>query len=127
MKKTIIYLSLALVAFCNVNLATASTGNLEFGLVKEYKTATPLAVAIAKGDIEAVKKFIEYGVDVNESSNGMTPLMVAARYNQAEIINLLVENGANLKTTDSNGFSALKYAQLSNAEKAVKTIEALEA
>ncbi|WP_116788325.1 ankyrin repeat domain-containing protein [Flavobacterium psychrotrophum] len=128
MKKTIIYVSFALVAlFSNSAVANASTV-LNFGLVTEYKNATPLAVAIVKGDIETVKKFIEYGADINEKSNGLTPLMLAARYNQVAIIGLLLEKGAQIKATDDKGNTALKYAQLSNATDAVTVLKkALEA
>lgn len=127
MKKTIIYLSLALVAFSNA--ATASTVEItpKFELVKEYSKATPLCAAICKGDIEAVQKFIKYGADVNEKSNGMTPLMMAARYNQAEIIKLLLEHGASMKTTDDKGFNAMKYAELSNAAKAIEALKEAKA
>lgn len=121
MKKTIIYLSLALVVFSNVAVANASTVS-NFGLVKEFVSPTPLAAAIAKGDVETVKKFIEYGADVNEKSNGMTPLMIAARYNQVEIVKLLLSKGANLKLTDDKGLSALRYAELSNATEAAETL-----
>jgi len=124
MKKSIIYLSFALIAlFSNVATATASEFSVSrFGLVTKYKNATPLAAAVAKGDVEAVKKFIEYGADVNEKSNGMTPLMLAARYNQVEIINLLLEKGANAKTINESGLTALKYAKLSNAQEAIDVI-----
>lgn len=123
MKKSIIYLSLALIAFSNVAMASATGSVSKFGLVAKYEKATPLALAIAKGDIETVKKFIEYGVDVNEKSNDMTPLMIAARYNQVDIINLLVKNGADLKATNEKGMSALKYAELSKASDAVTAIK----
>ena len=119
MKKAIIYLSLALVVFSNVAMAAEVPVFSKFGLVKkEYRNATPLAVAIVKGDLESVKKFIEYGADINEKSNGMTPLMIAARYNQVEIIKVLLEKGANAKLIDEKGFSALRYAELSNAKQA---------
>jgi len=128
MKKTIIYLSLALVAFSNVAIANVSETSNTFRTVKtEMKSATPLATAIAKGDVETVKKFIEYGIDVNEKSNGMTPLMIAARYNQVEIIKLLLEKGANLKLTDEKGMSALKYAELSNAPQAAEALRQAKA
>ncbi|KGO91987.1 ankyrin repeat domain-containing protein [Flavobacterium subsaxonicum] len=128
MKKTIIYLSLALVAFSNVAIANVSETSNTFRSVKtEMKSATPLATAIAKGDVETVKKFIEYGIDVNEKSNGMTPLMIAARYNQVEIIKLLLEKGANLKLTDEKGLSALRYAELSNAPQAVEALKQAKA
>jgi len=129
MKKTIIYLGLALLAFSNVTMASqATTAVSKFELVREYRNNTPLAVAIQKGDVETVKKFIEYGADVNERSNGMTPLMVAARYNRVDIIKLLLEKGANIKTADERGLTALKYAQMSKAAEAEVAIKkALEA
>ncbi len=131
MKKSIIYLSFVLVAFFS-NEVTAATGtptNPEatpsvrvLGVSGVSGKASPLAVAIAKGDVETVKKFVSYGMDVNEKSNNMTPLMLAARYNKVAIINLLLENGANVKTTNSKGFTALKYAELSNAKEAVTVL-----
>ncbi|OYQ37546.1 hypothetical protein CHU92_08125 [Flavobacterium cyanobacteriorum] len=125
MKKTIIYLGLALVAFGNVAVAAnVETVASRFELVREYNNTTPLAKAICKGDVEAVKKFIEYGADINERSNGMTPLMLAARYNNVEIINLLLAKGANVKEKDERGYSALKYAELSNAKQAIDTLKA---
>lgn len=124
MKKLIIYLSFVLLALLgNVATATASEFTVsKFGLVTKYKNTTPLAAAVAKGDLDAVKKFIEYGADINEKSNGMTPLMVAARYNQVEIINFLLEKGANAKTINESGLTALKYAKLSNAQEAADAL-----
>ncbi len=124
MKKSIIYLSFIIVAlFSNTAVASITlsaknnTNTITIG--EGGETATPLAIAISKGDVATVKKLINYGIDINQKSNGMTPLMIAARYNQVEIINLLLEKGAKLNTTDKKGFSALKYAQLSNAKDAI--------
>lgn len=125
MKKSIFTLAIALVSFGNVAMAstTAVTG-AKTSLVENYRGTTPLANAIIKGDVEAVKKFIDYGCDVNERSNGMTPLMLAARYNQADIIKLLIENGANVKHTDDKGQTAMKYAERSNATLAIEALRA---
>ena len=120
MKKSIIYLGLALTVFSNVAMANVATSSP----ATEYTKSTPLAAAIAKGDVATVKTFISYGADINEKSNDMTPLMLAARYNQVEIINLLLQNGASTKATNSKGFNALKYAQLSNAQDAVAALKA---
>jgi ankyrin repeat protein len=117
MKKSIIYLGLALIAFTNVSLASNSI-SLKTAITI-FEGVSPLNVAISKGDIESVKKFIEYGVDVNEESNGMTPLMVAARYNKVDIIKILIANGARVNVKNENGFTALKYAELSNANESV--------
>ena len=123
MKKSVIILGLALVAFANVSMASNHTSTavnqVEFSVYRK----TPLTVAVGKGDIEIVKKFIEYGADVNQKSeDDMTPLMIAARYNQVAIINVLIENGATVKTKNDKGFSALKYAQLSNATQAADVL-----
>jgi uncharacterized protein len=124
MKKSIVYLGVALVAFANVSFASDlnsfnGTKNLEV-----YEPlVTPLGVAISKGDVESVRKFVEYGADVNELSNGLSPLMIAARYNRTEIITFLLSKGAKLKQKDDNGFTALKHAELSNAKEAIELLK----
>lgn len=119
MKKTIIILGVALVAF--TNLAGASTvstfAKSEIAIVEGN---SPLCNAILKGDIATIKKMIEYGADVNEMSNGLTPLMFAARYNKIEILKFLVEKGADKQIKDERGNTAIKYAENS------KSVEAIE-
>ncbi|WP_268846822.1 ankyrin repeat domain-containing protein [Flavobacterium aestivum] len=123
MKKSIIYLGVALIAFANVSFASNSESlSNNKSIVKLYTGLTPLGIAISKGDIEVVKKFIEYGADVNEKSNGMSPLMIAARYNKVDIIRILISKGANVNDKDENGFTALKYAELSNAREAAQIL-----
>ena len=123
MKKSIIFLGLALVAFANVaeaktvSAVTTSTEIVNYG-------NSPLCNAILKGDIATVKKFIEYGADVNEMSNGLTPLMFAARYNKVEILKYLIEKGADKQVKDERGNTALKYAENS---KSVESLEFLKA
>ncbi len=116
MKKTIIILGLALVSFTNI----AEAKTTSFAISKEFGdyNNTPLCSAIMKGDLVAVKKFIEYGTDVNEKSNGVTPLMFAARYNKVEIIKFLLEKGADKTEKDERGYTALKYAENSKAQEA---------
>mgnify|MGYP001233321995 CR=1 len=124
MKKTIVYLGVALVAFANVSLASnvSSLSNDKI-TTSVYEGVSPLCIAISKGDVEAIKKLIEYGADVNEMSNGMTPLMFAARYNKVEILKFLVSKGAKINEKDSKGFTALKYAEQSNAFDAVQYLK----
>ena len=126
MKKTIISLGLALVAMVNVAAATnvnlPATQNLASVNVR---TATPLCVAISKGELEIVKKFVEYGADVNEKSNGLTPLMIAATYNKVEIIKYLLSKGANPKIATESGYTALKFAELSKSTEAAEVLAAV--
>lgn len=123
MKKSIIYLGLALVAFSNVTVANNVETAPSFELVSGHKANTPLGIAISKGDFATVKKLIEYGASVHEKSNGLTPLMLAARYNNVEIIKLLLEKGADVKTKDEKGITALKYAEASNSKEAIALLK----
>ena len=118
MKKTIIILGLALVAFANVAKANNALATSSSKEIVNYEN-TPLCSAIMKGDLATVKKFIEYGSDVNEFSNGLTPLMFAARYNKVEIIKFLLEKGADQKIKDERGNTALKYAEFSKSLEAI--------
>lgn len=72
-------------------------------------------MSIVKGDLETVKKLIDLGADVNASSNGMTPVMYAAKYNRVEILDLLIKEGAELKTRSEKGLNAMDYAKRSKA------------
>lgn len=124
MKKSVVYLGIAFVAFVNVSLASVGEGNYPAQLkVESVIAGNPLLTAVRLGDLKTVKKFVEYGMDVNTSSDGMSALMVAARYNKTEIIQFLLDNGARLNDKDEFGFNALKYAELSNATEAVQILK----
>ncbi|MEO8235980.1 MAG: ankyrin repeat domain-containing protein [Flavobacterium sp.] len=114
MKKTIIILGVALVAFANDSFASNSNVSSKIN-VETIFSPTPLCTAIIKGDLETIKKFIEYGEDVNQTSDGMTPLMLAARYNKVEIVKFLLDKGAIIDIKSEKGYTALNYAQMSKA------------
>jgi len=116
MKKSIVYLGMALITFTNA--AIASTEHTATTINAVNPNVTPLCAAISKGDVATVKKFVEYGADVNERSNDMTPLMIAARYNNLEIVEYLLSKGANINYKNESGMTALKCAVSSNAKDA---------
>lgn len=124
-KKSILYTGVALVAFSTVVLASVSGSKIqEQQMVScSLSRATPLQIAIQKGEIDLVRKMIEYGADVNEQTSGMTPLMVAARYNKVEIIKYLLAHGAKTDIKDDKGFTALKHAELSLAADAALVLK----
>lgn len=80
--------------------------------------------AIVQGDVETVKRLIALGEDVNQKSLGKTPAIFAARYNKAEILSILLENGADLSIRCDNGYTPKKHAELSNAKEALAVINA---
>ena len=124
MKKTIIYLGIALMAFSSLSFAS-NTNFIGNQKALDIFSASPstLAIAISKGEIETVKQFIESGTKVNKKLNGLTPLMYAARYNKVEIIKYLLLKGADCNIKDGHGFTALKHAELSNANEAIAILK----
>lgn len=62
---------------------------------------TPLMVAAASGEVDAVKVLVEHGAEVNakDGVREQTPLMYAAASNRAAVIDYLVSKGADLKAT----------------------------
>ncbi|XP_064594443.1 cyclin-dependent kinase inhibitor 2A-like [Liolophura sinensis] len=56
-----------------------------------------VATAAASGDIFVMKALLERNADVNRiSSDGMSPLAVASFWGYADIVQVLLENGANV-------------------------------
>ncbi len=120
MKKTAVIIALALGFSVSSLNATNNfeTINNEDVVVTTVKV-NAFCLSIAKGDIETVKKLIDLGTDVNQKSNGMTPLQYAAKFNRVEIIKILVSKGASLTKKSDKGLTAIKYAKQSNAKDAV--------
>jgi ankyrin repeat protein len=126
MKKTIFTVA----AFSMLALSSVSATELktnDFGISIEMVSPDELSSfckAVMQGDVETVKKFIELGEDVNQKSLGKSPIHYAARYNKAEVLKVLIENGADLKKRCDGGMTAMKYAKLSNATEAQAVLEA---
>ena len=123
MKNSIVYLGVALVAFANVSMASNQTSFVKPQIEISNSFSTPMNVAVGKGDLAFVKKLIEYGADVNEMSEDLSPLMTAARYNKVEIMKVLIANGARVNEKNEKGYTALKYAELSNATDAIAILK----
>ncbi|WP_298554892.1 ankyrin repeat domain-containing protein [uncultured Algibacter sp.] len=117
MKKTIIISAIALCfSIVSVN-ATPENSTINYEVGAFFKVNS-FCVSIAKGDLETVQKLISRGADVNEVSNGMTPVMYAAKFNRTDILELLITHGANLKVKSNNKMTALKYAKIHGAKDA---------
>jgi ankyrin repeat protein len=127
MRKTVLIIAVAFGLTAPTLHATnrTLTSNHSFEVVTASEL-TPFCLAIVKGDLEGVKKLIELGTNVNEVSIGLTPAMYAAKYNKVEILKLLVKHGADLRKRSDKGFTAKRYAQLSNAKEALDFLEGAE-
>ena len=107
-------------------LNTAQANSVDYTWANQTKVTfkvSPFCISIAKGDLETVKKLIDRGIDINQKSNGMTPLMYAARFNRADIAKLLIAKGAKLKTKSDKGKTAYQYAKLFKAKDVMAILE----
>lgn len=125
MKKTILTVAAALM-FAVTGVCANESPTILNNTLKVSSASYELSSfckAIVKGDFDTVKKLIELGEDVNQKSLGMAPIHFAARYNKADILKLLIDNGADLKKRCDKGYTAKKYAELSNATDAMKILK----
>jgi len=76
----------------------------------DYYTA--LQINTYAGNLEKVRSLIEDGSDVNAMTRNAkrTPLMMAAVMGYVEILELLLNSGANIDQTDGSGNTALLHA-----------------
>ncbi len=117
--------AVCLLAISGISANELNTTNLESNVTAEAPDdLSAFCKAVMQGDVETVKKFIELGEDVNQKSLGKAPIHYAARYNKAEVLKVLIENGANLKKRCDGGMTAMKYAKLSHATEAQAVLEA---
>ncbi|MGB3145664.1 MAG: ankyrin repeat domain-containing protein [Maribacter sp.] len=103
------------------NMAAVSTDTNLTLTVNDDITA--LCEAAMKGDVEKVRSLIALGEELNEKSKGLTPAMYAARYNKAEVLKVLMLNGANMNIKSDKGYTAKDYASMSNAKDVMQVIE----
>ena len=127
MRKSLLIIAIALgFTMSSVNATNSVESTSNFTITKAVFTVSPFCTSIAKGDFETVEKLIALGEDVNRKSNGMTPVMYAAKYNRVAILKLLLNNGAELNKKSDKGMTAENYAELSNAQEALQVISKFE-
>ena len=74
-----------------------------------YKDCCPLILAIQNGSVEAVKLLLKFNANVNITTDfsGMTPIHWASVEENIEIIELLINAGANVNQKDLDGETPL--------------------
>lgn len=80
--------------------------------------ATPLGLALMSGQQDAARTLVEFGTPVNRPDpHGMTPLMQACKWaDAADMIEWLVERGADETATCAMGLTAAQYARTETAD-----------
>ncbi|WP_041632956.1 ankyrin repeat domain-containing protein [Maribacter sp. HTCC2170] len=127
MRKTMLIVAAAMmltVTYASAEVLPVKNNTVEFSVLLKKGTVSTFCKAVMQGDIGTVKRLIELGEDVNKKSLGMTPAIFAARYNKAEILKLLIQNGADIKIRSDKGYSITKYAESANAKDALMVINA---
>ncbi|WP_047247681.1 ankyrin repeat domain-containing protein [Maribacter thermophilus] len=125
MKKSISMLLLICVLACVGTYAkTTSSKIVDVTSVSLKDKINDLCKASMQGDVDQVRSLIALGEKVNEKSLGLTPAMYAARYNKAEVLKVLILNGANLDIKSDKGYTAKEYAEMSNAKDVLEVINA---
>jgi len=79
---------------------------------REEINAAALFSAVEKGRVPLIKSMIKTGVAkmAAQTSNGLSPLMAAAKVGNVEIINLMLEHGCNPWRKNPDGNTALDIA-----------------
>jgi hypothetical protein len=79
---------------------------------EQRKMPADLMEACIEGNIEAARKFLKRGDDINiKDSHGNTPLMHACRNCNVDLVKLLVKNGCDVTITDKYSKRAIDIAQ----------------
>jgi len=81
--------------------------------------ATPLAMTAVKGNAALAHLLIQNGADVEYKLSGIPILLFAAQSGHEEVVKVLLEAGANLKSTDLIGKDALQEAVASGNPRVV--------
>jgi len=125
MKKLFLTLALFATAFLTVEAAPTYDKPTDKIIVHKITyNVSAFCKLIQLGKYDSVKALIEAGENVNQRSNGLTPLMFAARQNRVEIVKLLIANGADVTAKCSkNKMTALDMAKRSKAVEAVNILK----
>jgi ankyrin repeat protein len=70
-----------------------------------------LIKATYAGNVEAIKRLLEKGADINQrDASGDTSLILAARFGKLGVVKILLEKGADINATNRRGDTALNWA-----------------
>lgn len=105
-------------------LLTTNNNLKQFLKYNDIANNALLRVAITNGMSTLAKKIIDFGVDltIEDAANRRTPLVFAAEYNCYEIIDYLIEKGAEPNDSDLSGHTALYWSVVYQNTENIKTL-----
>ena len=82
---------------------------------KNFQSQSLLHLAAKKGQVEHLRRLLDCGEHVDTPSPDLcelkkTPLMLAARYNEEDVVDFLAERGASLDMQDAERYTVLHHA-----------------
>ena len=108
-------LALAVVALALSSAATAAAQN-EVSLTISGGKNVPLVEAARRGDLAAVRRLLDQKADVNaQGGDGATALHWASHLDKPELVDLLIQRGANPKSTNRYGVTPLSLAAVNGS------------
>jgi ankyrin repeat protein len=93
---------------------------------REGISAIDIAIKYKRFDVLELCKKHNMDFSTTKRKSGLTPLMLAASFNDIEMMKFLIKNGANYEDKDKFGMSALDYAAKMGQKKAVEFLENLQ-
>lgn len=99
---------------------------LQAGVPPHHEGWSPLHYAATGPSVAAVRLLLERGAPVDApSSNGSTPLMMAARYGAEGSVELLAARGASLQQRNLRGMDAADFARGADRDWMLRTLRRL--
>jgi len=92
---------------------------------KAYRLEFEMILAVRTNNINKVNNLIEQGADINfhdSRMEGVTALHEASRKGNVEILNFLLQNGADIHSMNHNGFTPLHIAAYCGENMTVSTL-----
>ncbi|WP_457607347.1 ankyrin repeat domain-containing protein [Nitratifractor sp.] len=90
---------------------------------REGLGALDIAIKYRRPDIVRLCKERGISLDQSRRKSGMTPLMLAAAFNDTEMVRYLLDEGASIDTVDNFGMTALDYARKMDQGKVKELLE----
>ncbi|AYA36150.1 ankyrin repeat domain-containing protein [Hymenobacter oligotrophus] len=104
-------------------LKGGADANAAIEVMPGFKT-TYLITAVTNGNLDIVKKLVQYKAQVNAKDAGQeTALMAAAAKGDKAMVEFLLASGADPKATDSQGNTALNAAKTGGNKDVISLIE----
>lgn len=85
-------------------------------------TAGFLVMSAVKGDLEAVKLFVEAGYSVDTKEGGSPAILSAAMFGHPEVVDWLIDHGADVNATDGMTTTLHRIADKCDATETIKKL-----